>query len=100
MPLVNTLNELTSSHTVEVSVMRDRLPASIIGVLFAAAMAATWLIGIELGARGERQLSFTLGFVALVCMVVWVTLDLNQPRRGQITVSQEPMRRVLGTMTE
>jgi hypothetical protein len=37
-------------------------------------------------------------FVALVSMVVWVTLDLNQPQRGLITVSQEPLERLLSGM--
>jgi hypothetical protein len=36
-----------------------------------------------------------MGFAVLVCMVVWVTLDLNQPDRGWIAVSQEPLQRLL-----
>jgi hypothetical protein len=31
-------------------------------------------------------------------MVVWVTLDLNQPERGFIRVSQEPLQRLLSGM--
>ena len=38
------------------------------------------------------------GFVVLVGLVVWVTLDLNQPHRGVITVSQEPLQRLLEGM--
>lgn len=30
-----------------------------------------------------------------IVMVVWVTLDLNQPQRGWITVSQGPLERLL-----
>jgi hypothetical protein len=33
-------------------------------------------------------------------MVVWVTLDLNQPHRGWITVSQKPMQRLLSGMDQ
>jgi hypothetical protein len=69
-----------------------------VGVLLVAALMATMLIGMEQGATGRRQILSTLGYVALVAMVVWVTLDLNQPRRGLITISQEPMRRLLATM--
>jgi hypothetical protein len=31
--------------------------------------------------------------------VVWVTLDLNQPYRGIIRISQLPMQRLYATMT-
>jgi hypothetical protein len=34
----------------------------------------------------------------LVALVVYVTLDLNQPRRGLITINQEPLERLLTTM--
>lgn len=46
-------------------------------------------------ARNEapRNLS-VLAFVALVSALVFVILDLNQPRRGLITVSHEPMERL------
>jgi hypothetical protein len=33
-------------------------------------------------------------------MAVWVIMDLNQPQRGWITVSQEPMERLLKGMEE
>ena len=31
-------------------------------------------------------------------MVLWVTLDLNDPQRGWISVSQEPLERLLKAM--
>jgi hypothetical protein len=39
-------------------------------------------------------------FILLVSFVIFVTLDLNQPDRGLITVNQEPMQRLLSTMSE
>jgi hypothetical protein len=39
-----------------------------------------------------------VGFTILVSLVVWVTLDLNQPQRGWITVSQEPLEQLLKGM--
>jgi hypothetical protein len=55
-------------------------------------------VGIQQGASADWHLGATLGFVALVSMTVWVTLDLNQPQRGLITVSQEPLQRMLASM--
>ena len=39
-----------------------------------------------------------MSFFLLVALVVFVILDLNDPVRGLITVSQEPMERLLGSM--
>jgi hypothetical protein len=98
VPLVNTLNALTSAHAARVAAARDRLPPSIVWLLFLSAIVAMALLRTQQGASGERHLGATIGFTALVCMVVWVTLDLNQPSRGVITVSQEPLQRLLTSM--
>ncbi len=36
--------------------------------------------------------------LVLVSLVIYVTLDLNQPRRGLIVVSQEPVERLIESM--
>lgn len=56
------------------------------------------LMGKHQGLSGQREPMAAVGFVLLISMVVWVTLDLNQPHRGVITVSQEPMQRLLSGM--
>ena len=98
VPLVNTLNELTSSHASRLSAVRDRVPPSVVLLLVIAAMITMALMGWQQGATGEKHPGATVGFIVLVCMVVWVTLDLNQPHRGWITVSQEPMQQLLKGM--
>jgi hypothetical protein len=97
-PLVNTLNEVTSSHAARLSALRDRLYPSIVLLLFLAALVSMAQLGMYQGSAGELQPGATFGFVVLVSMVVWVTLDLNQPQRGLITVSQEPLQRLLSGM--
>ena len=98
IPLVNTLNALTSSHAARLAAVRDRLPASIVFLLLLAAVLSMELVGRQQGIARERRHGPTIGFVVVVCMVVWVTLDLNEPRRGTITVSQEPLQRLLAGM--
>jgi hypothetical protein len=58
------------------------------------------LMGRHQGTSGHKHLAGTIGFVVLVCMTIWVILDLNQPHRGAIQVSQEPMQRVLSGMSK
>jgi hypothetical protein len=98
VPLVNTLNEVTSSYIARLAAGRDRLQGSIVALLFLTAVLSMVLMGRHQGTSGDLNLGSTLGFVVLVCITVWVILDLNQPHRGLIQVSQEPMQRVLAGM--
>ena len=98
VPLVNTFNALTSNHAARLAAGRDRLPGSIVLLLFLAAVLSMGVVGRQQGAGQAWRPASTIGFAALVCMVVWVILDLNQPDRGWITVSQEPLQRLLKSM--
>ena len=98
VPLANTLNEMTSQHAARLAAARDKLPPTIVLLLFAAALASTMLVGRQQGATGKPQLAATLSFIILVGFVVYVILDLNQPGKGLITVSQEPLERLLSSM--
>jgi hypothetical protein len=98
IPLVNNLNEITSTHASRLAAVRHRLPGSILALLGVAAIVCMLVVGAEQGAAGERGFVTVAVFVTLVSLVVWVTLDLNQPGRGVITVSQEPLERLLSTM--
>jgi hypothetical protein len=98
IPLVINLNELTSSHAARLAAVHHRLPWSILLLLGVAAIGCMLVVGMEQGAVGERNLVPGTVFVLVVGLVVWVTLDLNQPGTGAITVSQEPLERLLATM--
>jgi hypothetical protein len=74
--------------------IRDRLPTTIVTLLLLAAVVAAMLVGREQGASGKADVAGTVCFIVLVGFVILVTLDLNQPDRGLITVSQEPMQRL------
>ncbi len=97
--LTNTLNALTSSSAAHLAAVRDRLPGSIIMLLFACAVISSMLVGREQGASGEAEFAGTLSFVLLVTLAIYVILDLNQPRTGLIAVSQEPIQRLLSSMS-
>ena len=98
VPLVNTFNALTSSHAARLAADRDRLPGSVVYLVFLAAVLSMAVVGRLQGtAQAWRPVS-TIGFAVLVSLVVWVTLDLNQPERGWIKVSLEPLQRLLTGM--
>lgn len=100
VPLISTFNGLTSSHASRLNSLRDRLPVNIVVLLAFAAIVTMVLQGQRQGEAGNRLVSPALGFILLVSMVIWVTLDLNQPNRGWITVSKEPLERVLAGLNK
>jgi hypothetical protein len=48
----------------------------------------------------QSNIAGTVCFIILVSFAVYVTLGLNQPDRGLVTVSQEPIQRLLSTTSE
>ncbi len=98
--LTNTLNGVTSNHAARLSAVRDRLPESIVILLFTAAIVSTLLIGREQGGTAKPDIIGTLCFILLVTCAVYVTLDLNQPERGLIRINQEPMEQLLLSMSQ
>jgi hypothetical protein len=98
IPLINSLNEVTSNHAARLAAVRDQVPLSIVTLLFVSSIITTMLVGREQGYAAITKLAGTLCFILLVSLAIYVTLDLNQPDRGVIRVSQEPLERLLSSM--
>jgi hypothetical protein len=98
--LSNTLNAMTSSHAARLAAVRDRLPITIVLLLFLSAVVSAVLVGREQGIYDQTDTAGTICFILLVSFAIFVTLDLNQPDGGMITVSQEPMKLLLFTMSQ
>jgi len=97
--LTNTLNEVTSATASRLAAYEEVLPWSIQLLLLLAACVPSFLTGRMQGASGSLHLSGTLTFVVLVTLVIYVTLDLNQGRRGLIRVNIAPFERLVQSMS-
>jgi len=98
VPLTNTLNALTSANASRVAAYEELLPWNTQLLLVASGMAAAYLMGRQQGQTRKSCHSGTLVFFVLVSLVIFVVLDLNQPRRGSITVNVESMKRLAQSM--
>ncbi len=98
VPLVNTLNGLISSNTARLAAAKDRLPTAVVWLLLVSAVLSSMLVGRDQGVSDKPDFAGTVCFIVLVSLAVYVTLDLNQPERGWIKVSQEPMERLLSIL--
>jgi hypothetical protein len=96
--LTNTLNEVTSANASRLAAYDETLPSSIQLLLLLAAGLPAFLTGRIQGASQKIRLPATIGFIVLVTLAIFVTLDLNQGRRGLIQVSREPFERLLQSM--
>lgn len=98
--LTNTLNNVTSTHAARLAAFRERLPESIVLLLFIGAIVPAFLMGLQQGKSPRPHLSGTASFIFMVTLVVYVILDLNQPGSGMIRVNQEPFERLLQSMAQ
>ena len=98
--LVNTFNDVTSSHDARLAAIRNRLPPNIVMLLALSAVVSMVQIGMQHGELNERELATGAGFILLVSLCYWITFDLNQPQGGMITISQEPMQRLLTSLSQ
>lgn len=100
VPLTNTLNNVSSCTSSRHAAYEDRLPWSIVALLFLSAVISSFLIGAKQGELRRAHMFTLLSFIIMVPLVIFVTLDLNQPHGGLIVVSQEPMERVIQSMVK
>jgi hypothetical protein len=99
VPLTNTLNDVTSNNASRQAAYRERLPGSIVLLLFLGSVVPAFLIGAKQGVSHKMHVAGSFSFIVLVALVIYVTLDLNQPNRGLIRVSQYSLERVVQSMS-
>ena len=100
LSLTTTLNNLTSSTASRLAAYQEKLPWSIVFLIFLGSVLPSFLIGEKQGETQKVHWSGSLSFIVLVPLVIFVTLDLNQPRSGLIRVTQAPLERVLQSMAK
>jgi len=68
-------------------------------LILSSVLSAT-LVGREQRVADKSDIAGTACFIILVSFAVYVTLDLNQPDRGLVSVRQESIQRLLSSMSE
>jgi len=86
---LQSLNEVIDLHSKRLAAYRNRVPLSIYLVLFFVSVVTMCLLGYYFGTRKPRARILTVIVVLLVASVMWLILDLDQPRRGAIRASQQ-----------
>jgi len=88
---VQALNDMFDVTGKRAAALHNRVPESVLQLLFFVALISFALTGYSLGLGGSRALKLVLMLAALVAAVIILIVDLDWPRRGLILVSQQSM---------
>ena len=83
------LNQMFDSASKSNMVLNSKVPETIVYLLFAFSIVISFFIGYNSGLEKKINIKFITGFCFLICIVIFITLDLDRPRRGLIKLDTE-----------
>lgn len=90
---VNALNAVIDLQAERAYTRANRVPPTVLFLLATIALLSTFALAVSLGQRGKRSAALH-GLALATWLVFWLIVDLDQPRRGWIQVSQGPLVRL------
>lgn len=93
------LNETIDLHSSRLAALHNRVPGMVWLLLLLVAACGAWTSGYGSGLRGHRYAFDLYTFPVLVGVVITIISDIDQPRRGLISVSQDPLQELLESMS-
>jgi hypothetical protein len=96
---LSSLNETIDLHAKRLAEFRNRVPESVLLLLYLFATVAMLITGYGSGLRTVRCVLPTVAMVVLLSTSLFVIVDLDRPRQGLISVSQESMIRLQQKLT-
>ena len=94
---IETLNEMIDQQTVRVAGLHNRVPGAVLGLEVIGAAVVVGLLALYLSVLG-RGLVAAIAAAVLVTLLLLVTLDLDRPTRGLITVPATPLETLRTSM--
>ncbi len=88
--MIPAVNEMLARAAARHAGEAQRLPAAVVYLLLVLALVAPGVAGYVAGARGRLHWPVMGGFCLVVAGLVFVTLDLDQPRRSLLHPSPSP----------
>jgi hypothetical protein len=83
------LNAMFDSASKSNMVLNSKVPETIVYLLLAFSIIISFFIGYSSGLEKKINTKFIAGFCFLICIVIFITLDLDRPRRGLIKLDTE-----------
>jgi hypothetical protein len=87
---VETLNETIDMQTVQVSALKNRVPAAVLAIMILGAAVGLGLLALYLAILSRGVVSVLIA-AAFVSVLLLITFDLDRPTRGVVTVPVDPL---------
>jgi hypothetical protein len=88
---------MIDQQTVRLAALNNRVPGAVLGLEVIAAALAVGLLALYLSVLGRGPLAVIVAAV-LVTLLLLVTLDLDRPTRGIITIPATPLEALRASM--
>jgi hypothetical protein len=89
---VSALNEVIDLHTERVVVsLQIRIPPMVMLAVYVIALVTMFLVGLQTGYAGSRNLFAMILMVLVLAAVLYVIVDLDRGHEGLLTVSQQAL---------
>jgi len=88
---VQSLNQMIDLHETRLFAARNHVPGALFLLLYAVATVAVGFSGFAVGLEGKHGRIPAAILGALVASVIGLIADIDRPRSGFITVSQQPI---------
>lgn len=88
---IQSLNDVIDLHSKRLRAIMDHVPEIVLLLLLAVAIFGMGMMGYGGGLGNVRHFIPTVAMAVLIAMVILVIIDLDQPGRGMIRVSQQSM---------
>lgn len=88
---VQAVNDAIDSAGRREAALDRHVPEPVLIILYACLLLAGGIVGYTTGIEGHRPSLAGYLLAALIVVLVFVTLDLDRPRRGLVQVSQKPL---------
>jgi hypothetical protein len=96
--LVSAIDELIGISRDRHASRANRVPEPVLWMLFVVAVISSAAVGYSFGASKHNGRIFSFSLAFLVCLVVYIVLDLDRPRRGVMKVDQSPLIELQSTL--
>ena len=92
------INEVIDLHSVHLAMARRHLPVPIMAMLLGTAAISLGIIGFGNGRIGRRFSLLDAVYGVVLAAALWMTIDMDYPEFGMITVSNRPVVEALAAM--
>lgn len=89
--VLNPVDEMLDLHATRLYARRKHIPVLVLGLLISSSVLALGVIGYGCGVAGRRSAAMTVPLSIVIGVALWVTIDLDYPRRGLLQLSDAPL---------